>query len=195
MVIAGFMYPFEAMYSERPSGDSTMASGRLPTCRCRPAGAIFHPLGSRVMPPPSGPGRSDAGTSPYEEASAAESATSTSDRPGARRRGLGAVGWSPQRNSLERVTGMDSLLPTAVEPEATIQSDWCHDPATTDRQRFASRRRENRLPTRKKSDPTANTSVAARAYALKSMECEQRRRNLACSVSVLMPSVPRSRIV
>ena len=30
-----------------PSGDSAIASGRSPTVMCRPAGAIFQPLGNK----------------------------------------------------------------------------------------------------------------------------------------------------
>jgi hypothetical protein len=41
-----------------------MASGKLPTWRCWPAGAIFHPFGSNVIPPPRVPGQV-GGISPY----------------------------------------------------------------------------------------------------------------------------------
>src|SRR5438552_15546558 len=97
------------MYSRRPSGDSTIASGRLPTWTCRPAGAIFQPFGSSVTPPPSGPGRSDAGTSPYDEASAAQSVTSTNERP--------------QRDRLVCVIGINGLVfPDPVQPRLRLDA-------------------------------------------------------------------------
>src|SRR5436190_21233780 len=68
------------MNSNRPSGDSTIASGRLPTWTWRPAGAIFHPFGRRVTPPPSVPGRRATGTSPYDETRTAKTGDSASDK-------------------------------------------------------------------------------------------------------------------
>src|SRR4051794_14699217 len=68
------------MNSNRPSGDSIIASGRLPTCTWRPAGAIFHPFGRRVTPPPSVPGRRATDTSPYDETRTANTGERTSDQ-------------------------------------------------------------------------------------------------------------------
>src|SRR5262245_20275648 len=66
------------MNRKRPSGDSTIASGKLPTCRCCPAGAIFQPFGSSVTPPPSVPGQS-GGISPKLVRGSATSAARTND--------------------------------------------------------------------------------------------------------------------
>src|SRR5260221_978440 len=56
MVKVGFDQPLLDTITFRPSGDSIIARGRSPTVKCRPAGAIRHPLGRSVVPPPSGPG-------------------------------------------------------------------------------------------------------------------------------------------
>src|SRR5690348_9994735 len=62
--IDGSAYPLFATSSHRPSGDSAIASGRSPTTRWWPAGAIFQPLGRSVTPAPIGPGCSVTGRSP-----------------------------------------------------------------------------------------------------------------------------------
>src|SRR5438477_184081 len=62
---------------ECPSGESTILRGKSPIARCRPAGAMRQPLGSKVTPPPRAPGFS--GNAPARwaiETLAADTATS-----------------------------------------------------------------------------------------------------------------------